>query len=159
MPELQYDPEQVKVHSLGKFGEIRYVDLPRGYIKIVNDFFQRYMVKVKLPYVGDRWVHRAMAPKLLSALDHIVHMSQYDATWEYIEHLSIYNPRHMWYRATKPLSRHAFGLAFDVNPWENMPGTDGKIPIHIAQFFEKQGFKWGGRWSRKKDPMHFELKI
>jgi hypothetical protein len=157
-PELQYDTEKVKVHSLGRFGTIRYVDLPRGYIKIVNDFFQKNMIKVKLPFVGDRWIHKEMKEPLLAVLNHIVHVSQYDPEWEYIEHLSIYNPRHMWYRATKPLSRHAFGVAVDVNPWENLPGTDGVIPPHIVGCFKTKGFKWGGDFDKKKDPMHFELR-
>jgi hypothetical protein len=156
MPEIQFDTEQVKVHSLGKYGTIRYVDLPRGHIRIVNDFFQKYMVKVKLPYIGHRWVHKEMATLLVECLEHIVHVCQYDSEWEYIEHIGIFNPRHMWYRATKPLSKHAFGIAMDINPWENMPGTDGKIPLVIVQFLEKKGFKWGGRWP-KKDPMHFEM--
>ena len=82
-PELQYDTEQVKVHSLGRFGTIRYVDLPRGYIKIVNDFFQKNMVKVELPFVGERWIHKEMKEPLLKVLNHIVHVSQYDPEWEY----------------------------------------------------------------------------
>jgi len=153
------DRSEIASHSLGDFGEIRYVDLPRGYIKIVNDFPKKYLVKAELPYVGPKWLHKAMVEPLTTSLRIIEHHSRYDMAWEYIEGISIFNPRHQWYKSNKPLSRHAFGLAFDINHWENLPGTRGLIPIHIVEIFERNGFLWGGRWKKRLDPMHFQLKI
>jgi len=60
--------------------------------------------------------------------------------------------------STKPLSRHTFALAIDGNPADNIPGTDGTMPEGIVDLFEENGFTWGGRW-KKKDPMHFELRL
>lgn len=149
--------DEISSRSLGRFGEIRYIDLPRGYIKIVNSFVKDFLVKVELPYVGKKWLHKAMVEPLISALKIIEHHSQYDMAWEYIEGISIFNPRHQWYKANKPLSRHAFGLACDINSWENLPGTRGTIPMHIVEVFERCGFVWGGRWKRRLDVMHIQL--
>ena len=51
---------------------------------------------------------------------------------------------------TTRLSKHAQGLAIDINP-------GGKISRQVVECFESAGFKWGGRFSNP-DPMHFELR-
>jgi hypothetical protein len=60
-----------------------------------------------------------------------------------------YNYRNV--RGTNRLSKHAHGLAIDINAGRPMP----KI---VANCFEAAGFTWGGRWPKPRtDPMHFEL--
>ena len=75
------------------------------------------------------------------------------------------------------LSRHAFGMAVDVNPLQNpcvkgsriRPATavdyvdrDMDFPHKIdkddlcKQVFTAHGFRWGGRWLSMKDWQHFE---
>ena len=79
---------------------------------------------------------------------------------------------------SKSLSRHAFGMAVDVNPLENpyinrsgvvMP-AEGEpyvdrsrdFPHKITRddlccrLFLEHGFTWGGDWSDRKDYQHFE---
>ena len=79
---------------------------------------------------------------------------------------------------SKSLSRHAFGMAVDVNPLENpyinrsgvvMP-AEGEpyvdrsrdFPYKITRddlccrLFLEHGFTWGGDWSDRKDYQHFE---
>jgi len=79
---------------------------------------------------------------------------------------------------SKSLSRHAFGMAVDVNPLENpyinrsgivMP-AEGEpyvdrsrdFPHKITRddlccrLFLEHGFTWGGSWSDRKDYQHFE---
>lgn len=68
------------------------------------------------------------------------------------------------------LSKHARGIAIDVNPrlnpfegkrggwpYPHRPGTPGTLsatnPITLA--FRKRGWTWGGSWSGKKDFQHF----
>jgi len=148
-----------KEEGLEGYGTIQYVDLPQGNIKIVNDFFKKYMVKIDdVPWVGKKWMHKAMVQPLMDALRYIEHKCGYDDVYEYIEDLSIYCPRHIWRKASKPLSMHAYGLAFDVNAWENMPGDTWTIPDEIVDVFKNFGFKWGGDF-KKPDAMHFELKL
>ena len=157
--ERQIENVSVKKEDGGKYGAIEYVDLPRGFVKIVNDFETKYLVKVRLPITGKMVrCHKSMANPLIKVLDEIVSRSQYDPEYEYIYDIQIWCPRHMWYLSTKPLSRHAFGLAVDINPSDNLPGTDGTVPPGIVDLFESNGFTWGGRW-KKKDPMHFELRL
>jgi hypothetical protein len=71
-----------------------------------------------------------------------------------------YNPRLM--RGTTRLSRHAFGIAFDLNPQQNpfhrrpaVEGEDGSLQ-RIARVMEVYGMCWGGWWDRP-DGMHFEV--
>lgn len=55
-------------------------------------------------------------------------------------------------------SLHSWGLAIDVNAFENQLYTKPKISEGFAKCFEDAGFEWGGRWSVRYDGMHFELK-
>lgn len=83
--------------------------------------------------------------------------------------------------ATKSLSRHATGMAIDINPFQNPYVTfpDGKattlleetrvyidrtagLPHMITEedlcyrLFKEHGFTWGGAWTSVKDYQHFE---
>lgn len=78
---------------------------------------------------------------------------------------------------SKTLSKHAFGMAVDINPFENpyvkgsfvQPSTAGvyvdrnkDFPHKIdeedfcKEVFESFGFRWGGHWRSVKDYQHFE---
>lgn len=76
----------------------------------------------------------------------------------------------------KRLSKHALGLAIDINPIQNpyikgsqifpananTNSTKGLINLKndlgkkVITLFKKMGFKWGGNFKRNKDYMHFE---
>ena len=57
------------------------------------------------------------------------------------------------------LSRHAIGLAIDINPAQNPYRSDNKLitnmPNWFVQAWTEAGFCWGGNWKYAKDPMHF----
>ena len=78
----------------------------------------------------------------------------------------------------KKLSRHAMGMAVDVNPLEN-PYIDSRgriLPVEGTPYadrtkdfphkidrgdlcyklFREHGFTWGGAWTRSKDYQHFQ---
>jgi len=94
---------------------------------------------------------------------------------DYIEKLGCFNYRRMRHNPLMPLSYHAFGVAFDINPRQNQakeyrhgeaPEPFGDewtavwpegVPELLVKAFEEAGFTWGGRWSRFKDIMHMEL--
>ena len=84
---------------------------------------------------------------------------------------SCYNYRVMTGSKNK-LSKHALGLAIDINPLYN-PYVKGNIVKPeagrkyaknpqikkgdlIYRLFKKHGFKWGGEWRSLKDYQHFE---
>lgn len=54
------------------------------------------------------------------------------------------------------LSAHSWGIAIDVNAYENPIGKDGKMSKEFAQCFIDAGFTWGNHFKRR-DPMHFSL--
>lgn len=83
--------------------------------------------------------------------------------------------RHQRHDPARPLSRHAWGIANDVNPDDNQAHefAPGKTPIPwspewvsiwprgvprgVVDAFKSCGFAWGGDWKGFVDPMHFEL--
>ncbi|MBL7995150.1 M15 family metallopeptidase [bacterium] len=55
------------------------------------------------------------------------------------------------------LSTHSWGIAIDLNPETNLPGTRGDMHPEIVEIFQSYGFEWGGSWKRReKNPMHFQ---
>jgi hypothetical protein len=60
--------------------------------------------------------------------------------------------------AMKYYSTHAWGLAIDVNAFENGLGKTPKLSKKFVKCFKDAGFIWGGDFKRL-DGMHFELNI
>lgn len=63
----------------------------------------------------------------------------------------------------RPLSAHAWGIAFDINASTNglgqnppMVGQTGSVRLLIKSAI-KWGFYWGGWWPGRPDGMHFEI--
>lgn len=65
-------------------------------------------------------------------------------------------PRHMGWDPRRPLSRHAWGIAVDVNARQFPYGSGARQEARLIAAFARHGFTWGGDW-RKPDPMHFEV--
>ena len=59
-------------------------------------------------------------------------------------------------RGLSSMSLHSWGIAVDVNAFENGLGKDPKLSKSFVKCFTDAGFNWGGVW-RRKDGMHFEL--
>ena len=57
----------------------------------------------------------------------------------------------------KTYSVHSWGLAVDVNAFENGYGKVPKLSPGFVHCFKAAGFDWGGDWLIP-DGMHFELK-
>lgn len=56
------------------------------------------------------------------------------------------------------LSTHAWGMAIDVNAFENGLGKKPKLSAGFVKCFTDAGFLWGGYFTRL-DGMHFELSV
>ncbi len=54
-------------------------------------------------------------------------------------------------------SLHSWGIAIDVNAFENQLGKKPKLSAGFVQCFTDVGFDWGGNFKSRKDGMHFQL--
>lgn len=59
-------------------------------------------------------------------------------------------------RGLSSMSLHAWGIAIDLNAFENGLNQIPKLSPGFVKCFTDAGFDWGGSWQRK-DGMHFQL--
>jgi hypothetical protein len=64
-------------------------------------------------------------------------------------------------RGSNRLSVHAYGAAVDLDPEGNPLGKawDGgatMMPKEVIEIFKKEGWTWGGDFTKRKDCMHFQ---
>lgn len=59
-------------------------------------------------------------------------------------------------RGLSSMSLHSWGIAIDVNAFENGLNQTPKLSAGFVKCFTDAGFYWGGNFKRK-DGMHFEL--
>jgi hypothetical protein len=71
-------------------------------------------------------------------------------TWD-----GCFNIRKM--RGLSSMSLHSWGIAIDVNAFENQLNQVPKLSSGFVKCFTDAGFDWGGEWERM-DGMHFQLK-
>jgi len=60
-------------------------------------------------------------------------------------------------RGLQTMSLHSWGIAVDINAFENGLGQTPKLSGGFVKCFTDAGFDWGGLWTRL-DGMHFQLK-
>lgn len=59
-------------------------------------------------------------------------------------------------RGLTSMSLHSWGIAVDLNAFENGLGVEPKLSPGFVKCFTDAGFTWGGLWTRR-DGMHFQL--
>ena len=59
-------------------------------------------------------------------------------------------------RGLGSMSLHSWGIAVDLNAFENGLNMKPKLSAGFVKCFTDNGFEWGGTWKRK-DGMHFQL--
>jgi hypothetical protein len=104
----------------------------------------------KLTYEGNKIdtirTSRELAAHLNKALDCL---RCQDARDSLVTYHGSYNRRKI--HGQDKWSLHSWGKAIDVNAGL----TQSAI---LVQCFESAGFIWGGRWPKRPDPMHFEIR-
>ena len=108
--------------------------------------------------------HRKAAPALAAALNEIWEAYWRDQSRIDAARVSVYsgayNPRYIrgTENTTKKWSNHAYGAAIDIDAEHNGFNTGhGTIPQIVIDAFKRQGARWGGNYSGRTDPMHFEF--
>jgi hypothetical protein len=129
---------------------------PDGTINQDRKWVNSHLASERMPIIGSVRCHKVMLPQLRAALE--------DIQSQGLSHLlkpeqagRCYQPRFVEKDPVNhALSKHAWGLAIDLNVYDNPEGSKPKMDPQIVAIFEKWGFRWGGRWT-KPDGMHFEL--
>jgi hypothetical protein len=150
------------------FGDFSYTDIGGGQIKILGNWISDHMVTITIDelkhVVRDGCVecHRAIAPSLKEAFAEVGRRNLIDriVKWD-----GCWVPRHMSWRSDRPLSRHSWAIAFDINASWNAYGEDPKPKgefgsvVELVPIFESFGFAWGGFFQPDsiRDGMHFEF--
>lgn len=112
------------------------------------------IIEYRHPLLGSIFCHQMIEPVIKDALN-VIHEAGL------IDELVViqgYAPRRKNHKPSAPLSAHAWGIAFDLNPQRNLPGnpTPQFISHHpIVLIMKSFGFNWGGDW-KTPDPMHFQ---
>jgi hypothetical protein len=103
--------------------------------------------------------HKKAAPALLAALTEIWDACDHDQAKVddagVSKYAGAYNHRKVRGSETK-WSNHAYAAAIDLNALENGLGQKGNMPQFVIDAFCRQGWMWGGWYTGRKDPMHFE---
>lgn len=149
------EPEAVGQAQGSAIGSMSFRILKDGFIDPDPAWEAANIVRGEVPILGTVTCHRLLYPQLYRAMEEIVEQGLAHLV-DPSEYGGCYVPRFIDRNPDKPLSMHAFGLAFDINVSTNHLGTRGDQDPRIVEIIETWGFEWGGRWERP-DPMHFEL--
>ena len=107
----------------------------------------------RMPILGITRCHRLMWKPLEGALNQILEegLQEYLIIEEWKSSGGCYAPRRInRFDAGGSISRHAWGIAIDIN-------TKSGYPPRVVEIFNDWGFAWGGTWT-SPDEMHFELR-
>lgn len=140
---------------------------PRGPHGVNETWYSNNVVRVippwKMFYAGKPIAsiafHKKCAPALKAALDEIWNVCGKDQAAIAKVGLQEYGGSFAYrlIRGSSAISNHSFAIAIDLAPSGNALGvTKGKMPMFAVKAFDNQGFRWGGRYSGRKDWMHFE---
>lgn len=145
--------------AAGAFGSFTFTVNPDGSINPDRTWVRRNIVTRRVPVLGQVTCHRLMFPQLEGALGelersglaHLIDVADYRRRGG-----DCYQPRFVDSDPRRSLSRHAWGIAIDINKTANPEGRPSRQDPRLVTTFERWGFRWGGYW-RPTDPMHFEL--
>lgn len=134
------------------FGEFWYRPRAGRAISIDPAWSEANIATVTVPVLGSVRCHRAILPQLQGAmlelqsrgLAHLVRTND-----------GCYNPR-MQVSNDEAISRHAFGVAIDINAGTNGYGAASTQDPRLVEIMQRWGFIWGGTWT-VPDAMHFEF--
>ncbi|HEY3428476.1 MAG TPA: M15 family metallopeptidase, partial [Acidimicrobiia bacterium] len=152
------DPVLSVASVKARFGEFAIRDAGGDQVEIDPAWVDANIVDVDLAPLGLFRCHRLVVPYLRGVVSELQRSSVIRLLDPADFQLAggCYNPR--FNRGGDPgysLSRHAWGIAIDLNPSSNPYGSVPTLPLAVVEVFRRWGFSWGGTWSTP-DGMHFE---
>ena len=135
------------------FGDFQIKERDGVWITTEPEWREENIQNKRMPILGITRCHRLMWEPLEGALNQILEegLEGYLSTEEWRSSGGCYAPRRISrFDAGGSISRHAWGIAIDIN-------TKSGYPPRIVEIFNSWGFAWGGTWT-SPDEMHFELR-
>ena len=135
------------------FGDFQIKERDGVWITTEPEWREENIQNKRLPILGITRCHRLMWEPLEGALNQILEegLEEYLSIEEWRSSGGCYAPRRInRFDAGGSISRHAWGIAIDIN-------TKSSYPPRVVQIFNDWGFAWGGTWT-SPDEMHFELR-
>ena len=135
------------------FGDFQIKERDGVWITTEPEWREENIQNKRMPILGITRCHRLMWEPLEGALNQILEegLEEYLIIEEWRSSGGCYAPRRInRFDAGGSISRHAWGIAIDIN-------TKSGYPPRIVEIFNDWGFAWGGTWT-SPDEMHFELR-
>ena len=135
------------------FGDFQIKERDGVWITTELEWREENIQNKRMPILGITRCHRLMWEPLEGALNQILEegLEEYLSIEEWRSSGGCYAPRRInRFDAGGSISRHAWGIAIDIN-------TKSSYPPRIVEIFNDWGFAWGGTWT-SPDEMHFELR-
>ena len=135
------------------FGDFQIKERDGVWITTEPEWREENIQNKRMPILGITRCHRLMWEPLEGALNQILEegLEEYLSIEEWRSSGGCYAPRRInRFDAGGSISRHAWGIAIDIN-------TKSGYPPRVVEIFNDWGFAWGGTWT-SPDEMHSELR-
>ena len=135
------------------FGDFQIKEKDGTWIIIEPAWRNENIERKEMPIIGRATCNKIMWKPLLGALNQVIDEGLEYTLYkeEFQKSGGCYAPRRInRFNAGGSISRHAWGIAIDINV------KSGYHP-RVVEIFNEWGFAWGGTWT-SPDEMHFELR-
>jgi len=156
---LWHDRQQIRlvlsqVEMKLRFGEFAFRLVPnQREVDIETAFVAEHITVERMPVLGNVRCHRLIMDDLRAALDEVVAAGLED--WlARSGYGGCFHPRRIAV-GRENLSRHAWGIAIDLNVDFSQPGLGPVPPEEFIAIMGRHGFRWGGDFATP-DNHHFE---
>lgn len=135
-----------------RFGEFAYRPAQGRLIDQNDAWVDRHIQVATVPILGEVACNREIIQPLRDAMSELAAAGLADLI-DPSDYAGCYGPRVI--SPGEGLSRHAWGIAVDLNATTNAYGATPTLDARVVEAMERQGFSWGGTWL-VPDGMHFE---
>tara|TARA_B100002051_G_scaffold224024_1_gene218935 strand:+ start:136 stop:1281 length:1146 start_codon:yes stop_codon:yes gene_type:complete len=135
------------------FGDFQIKERDGIWITTELSWREKNIEQKRMPIIGLTTCHRLMWEPLEGALNQIAQegLGYTLSVEDFRKSGGCYAPRRInRFDAGGSISRHAWGIAIDIN-------TKSSYHPRVVEIFNSWGFAWGGTWT-SPDEMHFELR-